>query len=379
MNIQIKDYIERNTSKMFDILKELCGIPAPSHYEHKRAQYCKKWLEDMGAEGVYIDEALNVIFPLNCEGSNEITVFAAHTDTVFPDMEPMPYLDDGEKIHCPGVSDDTASVAVLMMMAKFFVEKKLVPQKGIMFVCNSCEEGLGNLKGIRRIFKDYEGRITKFISFDSSLTSVAERCVGSHRYEVEVITEGGHSFGAFGNNNAIAKLSEIVGKIYEIKVPDKEGTKTTYNVGTISGGTSVNTIAQSAKMLCEYRSDDKDCLGIMQDEFEQIFDTVRTDKVKVNVTKVGDRPCGNIDFSKVQEIKDIAVPIIENVIEKKVSFRCGSTDCNIPLSLGIAALCVGVNIHAGVHTREEWVEKKSLIPGLEIAIKLGLALGEIGL
>lgn len=374
MEKEIKQYISDNEQQMFDTLKELSLIPAPSHFEHQRAQYCKNWLEENGADGVYIDEALNVIFPLNCEDSNEITVFVAHTDTVFPDMEPMPYFDDGEKIHCPGVSDDTASVVVLLMMAKFFVENKLVPEKGIMFVCNSCEEGLGNLKGTRQLFEDYGARISKFISFDSNLSVVADRCVGSHRYEVEVLTEGGHSYGAFGNNNAIAKLSKLISDIYEIKVPQKPQTKTTYNIGTISGGTSVNTIAQNAKMLCEYRSDDKDCLEIMQKKFETIFEVGRTDKVKVNVKKVGDRPCGNIEYEKIETLKGVLVPIIENVIGEKVSFESTSTDCNIPLSLGVPALCIGVNTHAGIHTREEWVDKSSLSLGLEIAIKSGMAM-----
>ena len=167
MKDEIKSYISKNKGQMLDILKELAGIPAPSGFEHKRAEYCKNWLTDMGAEGVYIDEALNVIFPLNCEESEEITVFAAHTDTVFPDIKPMPYFDDGKKIHCPGIADNTASVAVLMMMAKFFAEKKLSHPKGLLFVCNSCEEGLGNLKGTRKLFNDFHGRISRFISFDS--------------------------------------------------------------------------------------------------------------------------------------------------------------------------------------------------------------------
>lgn len=374
---EIKGYISQNKKLMLDTLKELCGIPAPSHFEHRRAQYCKDWLEKAGAQGVYIDEALNVVFPLNCEGSSGITVFTAHTDTVFPDMEPMPYYDDGEKIHCPGASDDTASVVVLMLMAKFFVEKKHMPQDGILFVCNSCEEGLGNLKGTRQLFQDFQGRIRSFIPFDSSLNVISDRCVGSHRYEVEVLTEGGHSFGAFGNDNAIAKLAGIVSEIYKIEVPKPAGTRTTYNVGTISGGTSVNTIAQSAKMLCEYRSDDRDCLAIMETKFQEIFDAARSAKVQVNVKRVGDRPCSDIDPEKVETLKRIAVPIIEQVISGPVSFNSSSTDCNIPLSMGIPALCVGVNIHAGMHTREEWVDKASLITGLEIAIRLGLALTEV--
>lgn len=374
MGLNIKDFILQNTQQMLDTLEELCRIPAPSHHEQARAAYCKQWLERMGAEGVYIDEAQNVIYPINCEGSSDITVFAAHTDTVFPDTEPMPYRDDGQRIHCPGASDDTASVAVLLMMAKYFTEQRLTPANGIMFVCNSCEEGLGNLKGTRQLFKDHAGRIGRFISFDSSLDVVADRCVGSHRYEVAVTTEGGHSYLAFGNKSAIAALSEMIDEIYHIDPPVKEGCRTTYNVGTIEGGTSVNTIAQSAKMLCEYRSDDKGCLDIMQQRFEQIFAAARTDGVSVAVTRVGDRPCADIERAKVESLKRAALPIIEQVIGKTVRLESSSTDCNIPLSLGVPALCIGVNIHAGMHTREEWVDKQSLIPGLEIAIKLGKAL-----
>ena len=373
----LKKYIAENEELMFETLKELCGIPAPSHFEQKRAEYCKEWLERNGAEGVYIDEALNAVFPLNCEGSNEITVFEAHTDTVFPDMEPMPYVDDGEKVHCPGVGDDTASVVVLLLMAKYFVEKKLVPKEGILFVCNSCEEGLGNLKGTRQIFKDYEGRVKQFVTFESGLNVVRNQCVGSHRYEVEVFTEGGHSFSKFGNENAIAALSKMVAEIYQIEVPKKEGTKTTYNVGTISGGTSVNTIAQNAKMLCEYRSDDRECLAVMQEKFEAIFAAANTEKVRVNVNKVGDRPCSNIDSSKIEAMISLVAPMIEEVSGQKIKLCSSSTDCNIPLSLGIAAICVGVNNLSGAHTREEWVEKASLIPGLEIALRMGHILGAV--
>jgi len=200
--------------------------------------------------------------------------------------------------------------------------------------------------------------------------------VGSHRYEVEVLTKGGHSFGDFGNSNAIAKLSGIVSDIYKIRVPEKENAHTTYNVGEISGGTSVNTIAQNARMLCEYRSDDKECLEIMQRKFEDIFQAAEAEDVKVCVKKVGDRPCGNIRHDEIQALKRLVVPIIEDVIGESVSFKSSSTDCNIPLSLGIPALCIGVSNYAGMHTREEWVEKASLASGLEIALRLGNAFCE---
>lgn len=379
MQEKMEKFVKENRQEMFSMLRELCERPAPSHFEHERAEYCKEWLENVGAEGVYIDEALNVIFPLHCENSDELTVFAAHTDTVFPDREPMPYLDDGEKIHSPGVSDDTASVVVLLEMAKFFVQNKLIPEKGILFVCNSCEEGLGNLKGTRQLFSAYQNRIKQFISFDSSPAVLNDRCVGSHRYVVTVQTEGGHSYGAFGKANAIAVAAQIVNELYALEVPQKEGARTTYNVGTFSGGTSVNTIAQEATFLCEYRSDDVECLSYMQKQFQAVFEKERGEKVCVEVTMVGDRPCAAISAEKIEALKQLAVPEIESVIGKKVSFASSSTDCNIPLSLGVPAICVGVNRHGGVHTREEWVEKESIPVGLEVAIRLGLKLTEVSI
>ena len=371
----IQQYVEENQTLLLETLKELCAIPAPSGKEEKRAAYCKQWLENIGAKGVYIDEALNVIFPLNCEGSRDITVFVAHTDTVFPDLEPMPYVDDGEKIHCPGVGDDTASLVVMLCMAKYCVENDLRPAGGYLFVCNSCEEGLGNLKGTRQLFRDYEGRIARFISFDSNLNFINNRCVGSHRYEVEVQTQGGHSFQRFGVPNAIAQLAQIVSKIYEIQVPQKENCRTTYNVGTITGGTSVNTIAQSAKMLCEYRSEDKECLAYMEKQFSDIFARANTDDVKVLVNKVGDRPCkGDVDPKAEQRLMDAYIKAVKETTGADASFHSGSTDANIPMSLGIAAIDVGAAISFGTHTREEYLEKNSVADGVEVMIRTMLAL-----
>ncbi len=375
--MRIEKFIEENKEAVYGIIKELCAIPAPSHFEHERAAYCKKWLEANGANGVYIDDAQNVIFPLGCEGSEDITVICAHTDTVFPDREPMPYHDDGEKIYSPGVADDTASVAVLLLTVKYFLENHIVPKKGILFCCNASEEGLGNLKGTKTLFASFAGRIGKFITYDSSLNCITNRCVGSHRYQVEVLTEGGHSFSKFGNANAIACLSRIISDIYAIKVPEKEGAKTTYNVGTIMGGTSINTIAQSASMLCEYRSNDKDCLRVMQEKFEAIFEAARSEKVQVNVQRVGDRPCSDIDFALISALEEIVVPIIKEVTGEAVTFNSASTDCNVPLSQGIPALCIGVNNHGGAHTREEWLDKASVLPGLMISIKSCMQFAEV--
>ena len=366
-----KEFIKANTESLYTTLRELCLIPAPSGKEEKRAEYCKKWFTDIGATGVYIDEALNVVCPMNAEGKDTLTVYVAHTDTVFPDLEPMPYIDDGEKIHSPGVGDDTASLVVMMHAVKYLIENGIEIKDGALFVANSAEEGLGNLKGTRKLFEDYKGRIKQFISFDAASNYINSRCVGSHRYEVEVLTDGGHSFTAFGKKNAIAELAAIVGRIYSIEIPKKEGTRTTLNVGSIEGGTSVNTIAQNAKMLCEYRSDNADCIDFMKEKFLSIFDEARTDEVRVNVTLVGERPCARgVDEAEVQRLCTLCAEIMSDVYGGQTIFKSGSTDCNVPLSLGIPAICISAYRGGGAHTREEWVYKSSLPEGLEIAIRV---------
>ena len=375
--MSIQDFIRQNEQEMYSLLKDLCLIPAPSGKEDARAAFCKEWFEKIGATGVYIDDAKNVVFPLNCEGSNAMTVYVAHTDTVFPDEEPMPYSDDGEFVRCPGVGDDTASLVVMMYLAKYYVENKILPKNGILFVANSCEEGLGNLKGVRKIFADYQGRVKQFVSYDSGIHTINDRCVGSHRYEVEVTTEGGHSYLAFGKKSAIDVLAELIRAIYAIEPPVREGCRVTYNVGTIEGGTSVNTIAQSAKMLCEYRSDSAECIDIMQEKFQKIFRDANTDEATVKVTMVGDRPCARgVNEQDLKNLIDTCAAVVEEVDGQAPRFASSSTDCNIPLSLGIPSVCIGVYKGGGMHTREEWIEKKSILPGLEIAIKVAAKLNE---
>ncbi len=372
-----KAFIEENRELMLKTLKELCTIPAPSHQEQKRAEYCKHWLESVGAKGVYIDEALNVIYPINCEGSNEISVVAAHLDTVFPDLEPMPYEDRGDTIHCPGVGDDTIAVVMVLLAAKYLIENNIQPEKGLLMVCNSCEEGLGDLKGTRQLFRDYAGRISRFVSFDSNLYTMHAESIGSHRYKVTVSTPGGHSLYRFGSPNALHELAEMITKIYAIQVPKEEGSITTYNVGTVSGGTSVNTIAQEATMLCEYRSNNHRCMEIMKGHFAEIFRQAEKENVQVEVEKVGDRPCGkDLDPARMEALAMLCRSISEEVLHAEVKSNAASTDCNIPHSLGIPAVAVGICKWHGIHTREEWIEKESLTSGLEIALRVVCALTE---
>ena len=372
MNQQILDYIVSHQDEHMELLTTLAQIPAPSGFEEKRAAFCKEWLENVGAKGVYIDEALNVVYPVGVTENNPLYVFAAHSDVVFPDTEPLPLKIEDGKIYCPGIGDDTAPVAAMLMCAKYITENNLQPTGcGVLIVVNSCEEGLGNLKGTRKLMEVFGDRVEEFITFDGGNTMCVNQAVGSKRYRVEIDTEGGHSYGAFGNRNAIAYLASLIDTLYTMKVPPIG--KTTYNVGIISGGTSVNTIAQHAEMLYEFRSDEREALAIMEKHFNAAIDFYRTKGITVTVTLVGDRPCtGDVDKAKLEALMARASEANDRYFDKKMTYKSGSTDANIPLSLGIPAVCLGSYTGAGAHTRGEYVKLDSLLPGMNFTFDMML-------
>ena len=360
----IHDFLTDHQEEHLQLLLTLAQIPAPSGHEEKRAEFCKSWLETQGAEGVYVDGALNVIYPIGVTDDNPLVVFAAHSDVVFPDTDPLPLKMEDGWIFCPGVGDDTANVAVIMMAAKYIAQNRLQPKDcGVLLVINSCEEGLGNLKGCKKLFADFGHRIQEFVTFDGQQQSVVTKAVGSRRSRIEVDTEGGHSYGAFGNRNAIAYLASMIDTLYTVKVPDIG--RTTYNVGTISGGTSVNTIAQHAEMLYEFRSDEREALAIMERHLNAAVEFYRAKGIAVTVTLVGDRPCGApVDEGRWQAMINRANEAALRHYGHGLTHRSGSTDCNVPLSMGIPAICVGCYEGAGAHTREEHIRIDSLLPGL---------------
>ena len=167
LNEKILSTIDASSQEALDLLIQLGKIPAPSHHEERRAEFCKNWLEQQGAKGVYIDEALNVIYPIGCTEDNPVVVFAAHLDVVFPDMDELPMKIENGRIYCPGIGDDTMHVVALLMAAKYIAQNNLVPKDcGILLVANSCEEGLGDLKGVKTLMKKFGTRVKEFVTFD---------------------------------------------------------------------------------------------------------------------------------------------------------------------------------------------------------------------
>lgn len=358
----VKDYFSENRQFIMKTLEELALIPAPSFNEAKRAGYCIGWLRDAGIDTAFTDECGNVILSFANEESSNNRIFMAHLDTVFPEETELEIKRDGNIWSCPGIGDDTANAVCLLMLVKYLWENAPKMLENCIFVWDVCEEGLGNLSGSRAVTERYGKCTDCLVSYDLYSRNVYNSSIGSIRYEVKVTTEGGHSYHDFGKENAIAAASRIISRLYGY-VPSA---RTTYNVGVISGGTSVNSIAGECSFLWEFRSDDRTELEKSDKFFREI---IAESGAEYRV--IGERPCmGNPDRKKMDILCRICADSIRDVTGKTPAMQAASTDCNIPLSMDIPAVCTGLICGGNAHRTDEWVDVGSMTDGCMIAYKI---------
>lgn len=371
MKYIVEQYVSDHSEEQIELLRTLGKIPAPSRHEDLRAVFCRDWLLTQGAADVTIDKAKNVICKIGCEDHEDIVAFAAHTDIVFPDMEDLPMREEDGKLYAPGIGDDTSNLVNLLMGAKYLLKNQIKLKCGVLIVCNACEEGLGNLDGAKELFASYGPRIKAFYSFDGYTPQCCSTAVGSYRYKISCKTVGGHSYINFGEPNAIEILCRLVEELYKIQAPSE--VKTTYNVGHIEGGTTVNSIPQACSMLYEFRSTSQKCLEMMEERFHTAVDTCRNLGGELTVELLGVRPGnGPLDMDALQAFTQQSADIISNFYTGDIDFAAYSTDSNVPLSLGIKANTIGTVLGALAHTREEWIDISSLSKGLGIVLSLML-------
>ncbi|MCD8011281.1 MAG: M20/M25/M40 family metallo-hydrolase [Lachnospiraceae bacterium] len=370
---EIDRFIEEHAEETLTLLRTLAAIPAPSGHEERRAAFCLNWLQEQGADAAYIDAAGNVLFPFHVTDGKPCVVISAHMDVVFPDTDALPVQEDARYLYAPGVGDDTANLVNLLLCIKYVLNCGGTPTTGILFAANTCEEGLGNLRGTRQIFRDFAGTVTEMLSLDLYLEDLIDRAVGSRRYRIEIHTTGGHSYENFGNPSAVAILADLIHALYRQELPSAG--KTTYNVGTVSGGTSVNAIAEYAECLYEFRSDDESSLACMEDSLQQTLASFRNAPAQITLHLLGDRPCSSasLDAERLRQLTTRQAMILEKYTGAPVRPHPSSTDANIPLSLGIPAVTFGTVRGSGLHTRAERIEKASLIPGQKTALASVLA------
>lgn len=376
------EYLKEDDAKTLAELLELCVIPAPSYLEKERAEYCLARFQEIGLEYVHMDEVYNVFGTIKGNGDGPRLLLTAHTDTVFPIETDLTIKQEGNRYYCPGINDDTRSVVELFSIARAMISHKLCGEGDIVFCANVCEEGLGDLKGVKHIFEteQFDG----FVSIDNPVTGgIVYTATGSNQFKITFYGCGGHSFADFGIPNPIHAMGRAIAEIGDFQVPVMS--KTTFNVGIIEGGTSVNTISAQASMLLDIRSDDPKELERLTMEMHEIVEgAVRSENerwnseklVRAEVELLGKRPAGTQEpnCKIVRAAWDAALAMgIEPQLRDE-----SSTDANIPISMGIPAITVGRGgKESGVHTINEWFEPDEAYLGPQKNLLLMLALSGI--
>ena len=354
----VEDYIHNRMPEYIQTLYDVITIPSPTGEEGKKAQWILEQLEAMGAKGAYRDAAGNVIYPHCLEGAERFPLYTAHMDTVFAGVEKIMPEIDGHTLKAPSCGDNSSDVAALLFLIRMMLTLKL--RTPAVFAFNVGEEGLGNLKGSRALTDAFGERLSYFMAVDGNNDRFVDLAVGSRRYAVHVVTAGGHSYAAFGAANAINEAAGIIRDFYSLQVP--QDPRTTYNVGTIQGGTTINSIAADVEFTVDMRSVSHSELEKLDQAFQTILKAHTTDKVQVETLLLGERPCS--EGVQHHEIYD-RITRIRKREGLKTEFSASSTDANIPLGRDIPAIAFGVCKGKGAHTLQEELDMTSLEPGLK--------------
>jgi len=342
----------------------LTEIPAPPFKEQKRAAKFMEMIKAIGADSVWMDAAGNVIAFKKGKSGKKKVVLEGHLDTVFPEGTDVTVKHKGDTLMAPGIGDDTRGLAVLLAVMKSMKQASVKTDADIYFVGAVGEEGLGDLRGVKQLFKPGGLKIDSYIAIDGSgIGGITTGAVGSHRYHITFKGPGGHSYGAFGLANPHNAAARAI--YYFIKDADaytrNPGAKTTYNVGVTGGGTSVNAIPFESWMEVDMRSETPERLSGIDTLLKAAIKKalIEENQMKrsgkdliVEVELVGDRPSG---------VQDYKLPLIQKAMASatflgaKPSLSASSTNSNIPISKGVPAVTIGRGgVSGGAHSLNEW-------------------------
>jgi acetylornithine deacetylase/succinyl-diaminopimelate desuccinylase-like protein len=363
------EFIRNDDANTLADQKTIVAIPAPPYKERVRAEYYMKRLQALGLKDVQLDSEGNVFGLRPGTGKGPKIFVEAHLDTVFPEgTNTQPVERDG-KIFAPGIADDTRGLAALLSILRAFDATGISTVRDIVFCGTVGEEGLGNLRGMKAFFRDHKD-IAASVDIDgTSVKRITYLATGSHRYEIHFSGPGGHSFGAFGTPSAIHAMGRAIAKIAEVHTPTEP--KTTFTVGIVSGGTSVNAIASDASMLLDIRSNSQEellrteskILPLLQQAVDEENARWNSDKkITVEPKLVGDRPAGSqLPDSMIVQASWMATRIIGQ--EPRLT-AASSTNANLPISIGVPAVTLGSGGKEGfIHAPGEWYDPKDAYLG----------------
>jgi tripeptide aminopeptidase len=374
------DAVKRNEPHFIDEQVRICEIPAPPFHEDARGKELERLFKGLGLQNVHIDKAGNVIGTHPGASPHPNLVFQGHLDTVFPEGTDVKVKRDGTVLKGPGIGDDCRGLVVVLGVIQALNDAHVRTPGTITFVADTGEEGLGDLRGTKNLFEDsLKGQIDKFISVDGTGLSLTNVGVGSYRYRVEFKGPGGHSFGAFGMANPIQAMGRAIAKIDSFEVP--KNPKTTFNVGRVGGGTSVNAIPFECWMEVDMRSSDQKSLEAVNSKFKAaVAEAVEEENrrwslrgtVSANPEVVGYRPPGvtNADSAIV-----ITAQAVTKLFGGAGTLGEGSTDSNVPMHVGIPAITIGGGGRGtGAHSLDETFDTKDSYLGTQRGLLLAVAL-----
>jgi len=376
------DWFTPNISWVNDQQARLTEIPAPPFQEGQRASAVKDLFAEAGL-GVHLDQAGNVIGELRGVDIKEVVVMSAHLDTVFPAGTDVKVRREGSRMSAPGISDNGTGVAALLAVARAVQFAHFKPQRTILFVGDVGEEGEGNLRGMRAIVEAYRAKLKAVVVLDgSAIDHVTTKALASRRLEALITGPGGHSWSDFGMPNPINALIRGSVRFINTKVPVIP--RTTFNIGQIEGGTSVNSIPYEARMKIDIRSESeeelarleaalRDCISAgVRDEMDSSRDRSKG-KLESRVELLGSRPGGDLASNSPLLA---ALRSADEAVGNQSRIERSSTDANIPLSLGIDAISIGAGGNGGgAHSLQEWYDSAGREVGLKRALLtvLGIA------
>jgi tripeptide aminopeptidase len=373
--------IKADDDQAFAEQKRITEIPAPPYKEKQRAEYFLKRFLELGFKDATIDTEGNVIgLRKGSGGGRPKLVVSAHLDTVFPEGTDVTVKEKDGVILAPGIGDDSRGLAALLSLIKSINSNAIATVGDVMFVGTVGEEELGNLRGVKALFRDHAD-IDGFISIDGlGVTRIVNQGTGSHRYEMIFKGPGGHSFQEFGLPSAIHAMGRAIAKISDLQTPSDP--KTTFTVGTVKGGTSVNAIAAEARMAVDMRSDSTEELLKLEARLLDLVNQAvaeenarwKSDKLMVEIKLIGDRPAGIVAMdSPVVQATQRAVTALTRA--PRVTFAGSSTDSNLAMSLGIPAVTIGGGGEGGNwHSRNEWYRPADAYLGPQSALLTTLVL-----
>lgn len=336
----------------------LTGISAPSNDEWDRSHALHVILTDMGFDDVTLDDIGNVTGRIPGKDRSKTLLVAAHIDTVFPREVDLTVRRVDTTLHGPGVGDNTVAVATIAQFKRAFDELGLIPAVDIVVTGNVGEEGLGDLRGMKAVVASLPDIVGAIAVEGQSLGGVTHEAVGSRRYLVTVTGPGGHSWGAAGTPSAVHHLTRLIATIDD--VPLTKDPKTSFNAGTFHGGVSVNTISPKAEALMDMRSVSAESLDALVAQVDAILAGPTPEGISVHVETVGDRPAGS------QPADGVLVQIADQVLADlgiKPRHLPGSTDANVPIALGIPAICIGVTNGDNLHREDEYINLQPIPTG----------------